>query len=83
MVAEVVSPAFGAVFHEAVFSRAPPHPLVSTTAFCFSISSISVEEIIPVNPHLGTHAISAVNSSGSKIVIVTYKCVEPSSDPAS
>ena len=33
---------------------------------CFSISSIPVEEIIPVNPHLGTHAISVVNSSGSK-----------------
>ena len=34
-----------------------------------------------MNPHLGTHAISVVNSSGSKIVIVTYECVEPSSDP--
>ena len=49
----------------------------------FSISSIPVEETIPVNPHLGTHTISVVNSSGSKIVIVTYECVDPSSDPPS
>ena len=69
-------------------SRGSLRPGSSTSAcinhrLCFSISSIPVEEIIPVNPHLGTHAISVVNSSGSKIVIVTYECVEPSSNPAS
>ena len=46
----------------------------------FGSSSIPVNEIIPVYSHLGTHAISVVNSSGSKIIIMTYECVEPSSD---
>ena len=33
--------------------------------------------------HLGAHAIADVDTSGSKIIIVTYECVEPSSDPLS
>ena len=49
----------------------------------FSSSSIPVKEIIPVYSHLGAHAISDVDTSGSKIIIVTYECVEPSSDPLS
>ena len=65
----------------AVFSRAPPHPLVSTTDFT-AVASVSLQ-IIPVYSHLGTHATSVVNSSGSKIVSVTYKCSEPSSDALS
>ena len=70
--------ASGVTLHGAVFGRAPPHPLVSLAdhRLYFSSSSIPVKEIIPVYSHLGTHAMSVVNSSGSKIVTVTYERTE-------
>ena len=41
--------------------------------------SVPTKETIPVYAHLGTHAMSAVDSPKGKIVIVTYECTEPPS----
>ena len=41
--------------------------------------SVPTRETIPVYAHLGTHAMSAVDSPKWKIVTVTYECTEPPS----
>ena len=49
----------GATLCEAVFGRAPPHPLVLPTDF----TAVPTKETIQVYSHLGAHATPTVNSS--------------------
>ena len=50
----------------AVFGRAPPHPLVSTTDFTAVSFGVPTKETMQVYSHLGTHATPAVKSSKIK-----------------